>query len=241
MKPIVILPTYNEIENLESFVAEVLANFKTNILIVDDNSPDGTGKLADKLAASNPAIFVEHRAGKMGLGSAYVHGFKWALARDFDPIIEMDSDFSHNPKDLQRLVEGLAGKNGEEGADLVLGSRYVQGGGILNWPPHRLFISALGNYYARAILWLGVKDLTGGFKAFRRKVLETIDLDKIWSDGYAFQIETTTRAIQKGFKVKEVPIIFKDRTRGQSKISRKVVWEAVWLVWKLKLLLIFRS
>ncbi len=234
MNPILILPTYNEIENLESFVAEVLANFKTNILIVDDNSPDGTGKLADKLAAGNPAISVEHRAGKMGLGSAYVHGFKWALARDFDTIIEMDSDFSHNPKDLQRLADGL-GKSGEETADIVLGSRYVPGGGILNWPPHRLFISALGNYYARAILWLGVKDLTGGFKVFRRKVLETINLDKIWSDGYAFQIETTTRAIQKGFKVKELPIIFKDRTRGQSKISRKVVFEAVWLVWKLRL------
>lgn len=234
-KSVIILPTYNEVENLEPFVGEILANFKTHVLIVDDNSPDGTGKLADKLAAGNPAISVEHRAGKKGLGSAYVHGFKWALARDFDTIIEMDSDFSHNPKDLQRLVEGLEGKSREENADLVLGSRYVEGGGILNWPPHRLFISALGNYYARAILWLGVKDLTGGFKVFRRKVLETINLDKIWSDGYAFQIETTTRAIQKGFKVKELPIIFKDRTRGQSKISRKVVFEAVWLVWKLRL------
>ncbi len=165
----------------------------------------------------------------MGLGSAYVHGFKWALARDFDVIVEMDSDFSHNPEDLPRLAEALGD------ADVVLGSRYVSGGGISNWPQHRLFISSLGNLYARMILQAGLQDLTGGFKFFRRKVLESIDLNKIWSDGYAFQIETTYRVIQQGFRVKEVPIVFKDRTRGKSKISRRVIWEAIWVVWKLKL------
>lgn len=234
MNPVIILPTYNEIENLEAFVAEVIANFKTTILIVDDNSPDGTGKLADKLAAGNPFINVLHRQKKMGLGSAYVAGFKWALGKNYDVIIEMDSDFSHNPKDLPRLCAALDGKGGEGGADLVLGSRYIPEGGVANWPWHRLLISQLGNVYARGILKLPYQDLTGGFKFFRRKVLETIDLDRILSDGYAFQIETTYRAIQKGFKVKEAPIIFKDRTRGKSKISRRVVLEAVWVVWKLR-------
>lgn len=229
MNPIVILPTYNEIENLEAFVAEVIENFKTTILIVDDNSPDGTGKLADKLAAGNPFINVLHRPKKMGLGSAYVAGFKWALGKNYDVIIEMDSDFSHNPKDLPRLCAAL------NDADLVLGSRYIPQGGVANWPWHRLLISQLGNVYARSILKLPYQDLTGGFKFFKRAVLEAIDLDKIFSDGYAFQIETTYRAIEKGFKIKELPIVFKDRTRGRSKISRKVVLEAIWVVWRLRL------
>lgn len=229
MNPLLILPTYNEIENLEAFVSEVIAHFKASILIVDDNSPDGTGSLADKLAKGNPFISVLHREKKMGLGSAYVAGFKWALARDYDVIIEMDSDFSHSPKDLPRLCAALTD------ADVVLGSRYIPQGGVANWPWHRLFISQLGNAYARGILKLPYQDLTGGFKFFKREVLEAIDLDKVLSDGYAFQIETTYRALQKGFKVKELPIVFKDRTRGKSKISRRVVLEAVWVVWKLRL------
>lgn len=229
MKPVIVLPTYNEKENLEPFVRELRKQFDGHLLIVDDNSPDGTGEIAEALAKRDARVAVLHRAGKLGLGSAYVKGFQWALERDFDAVLEMDSDFSHDPADVPRLLEAL------QDCELALGSRYVAGGAIQNWPWHRLAISGLGNWYARAILWAGVKDLTGGFKAYRREALQAIDLPKIWSDGYAFQIETTFRVRQKGFRIREVPIRFKDRTRGVSKISRRVLWEALWLVWKLRL------
>ena len=229
-RPLLLLPTYNESQNLPGFIPEVLAAFPADILIIDDNSPDGTGRIADELARQNSRISVMHRPKKSGLGSAYVAGFRWALERSYDAVFQMDSDFSHDPKDLPRLAEALSG------CDMALGSRYVKGGRILDWPWPRLAISALGNYYARAVLRIGVKDLTGGFKAFKREALQALDLDRIFSDGYAFQIETTYRTVRKGFKVKEIPIVFRDRTLGESKISRRVVWEALGLVWKLLLL-----
>ena len=229
IRPLLILPTYNESQNLPKLIPEVLAAFPADILIIDDNSPDGTGQIAGDMARQNPRVSVMHRPQKSGLGSAYVAGFRWALARAYDAVFQMDSDFSHDPKDLARLAEALSV------CDLALGSRYVKGGSILDWPWRRLAVSALGNYYARAVLRIGIKDLTGGFKAFKRKALESLDLDEIFSDGYAFQIETTYRTVRKGFKVKEIPIVFRDRTLGKSKISRRVVWEAVGLVWKLLL------
>ncbi len=225
---LLILPTYNEIENIVPFVREVLSNIQTHILIVDDNSPDGTGTLADQLSKENPFISVLHRSKKLGLGSAYVTGFRWALERPFEVIAQMDSDFSHSPKDLPRLIEALAH------CDIALGSRYIEGGSIENWPKSRLLVSEIGNIYARSLLGSNVRDLTGGFKAFKRKVIESLALDQILSDGYAFQIETTYRSLKNGFRLTEVPIVFKDRTRGKSKISRKVLWEAMWIPWKLK-------
>ena len=228
MKPLVILPTYNESENLRAFVAEVFSVLTTHILVIDDHSPDGTGQLAELLSVEHPTLSVLHRPKKMGLGSAYVQGFRWALERDYDVIVQMDSDFSHDPHSLPKMLEALSK------ADLVLGSRYILGGRILDWPKSRLAVSAFGGWYARTILGLSVRDLTGGFKVFRRKVIEALDLDHILSDGYAFQIETTFRTIQKGFKVTEIPITFRDRTRGVSKISKKVFLEAVGIVWRLK-------
>ncbi len=201
---------------------------KTHILIIDDNSPDGTGALADRLSKDDETISVIHRPKKLGLGSAYVKGFQWALERNFDPIIQMDSDFSHNPASIPKLISAL------DHADFAIGSRYVGGGGTENWPAWRLAVSELGNVYARNILGIGIRDLTGGFKAWKRKVLETIGLENIFSDGYSFQVETTYRAIKKGHAAAEIPIVFKDRTRGKSKISRRIVLEAMWTVWKLK-------
>ena len=229
MNPLVILPTYNEIENLPHFIPQVLSALKTHILIIDDRSPDGTGELADRLAKEHSAIQALHRPKKLGLGSAYIAGFKWALERNYDVIVQMDSDFSHSPEDIPKLVDALSG------ADIAIGSRYAPGGSIQNWPRWRLLVSELGNVYARSVLKLAVSDVTGGFKAWKRKVLESIDLKNIISDGYAFQVETTFRAVRKGFKVAEVPIHFKDRTRGRSKISRRILFEAMWIVWKLRL------
>lgn len=180
------------------------------------------------MAREHGAIHVLHRPKKMGLGSAYVKGFLWALERKYDPIIQMDSDFSHNPKDIPRLIQLL------DQADFAIGSRYAPGGSIENWPKWRLWISEMGNVYARSILNAGILDITGGFKAWKRKVLEAIGLEKIFSDGYAFQVETTYRAMQKGFKPVEIPIVFKDRTQGKSKISRRILFEAMWVVWKLR-------
>lgn len=229
MIPLVILPTYNEAENLPFLIPEVFSALKTHILIIDDHSPDGTGELADKLSKDHEGISVLHRPRKLGLGSAYVKGFAWALERTYDPVIQMDSDFSHKPSDIPALISALGA------ADFALGSRYVPGGGIVNWPAWRLWVSELGNVYARRILKVGVRDLTGGFKVWRRKVLEALDLAKILSDGYSFQVETTFRAIRKGFRPVEVPIVFNDRTRGRSKISRRILFEAMWTVWKLRL------
>ena len=222
----VILPTYNEAENLERIVAEILVQLPQSgrVLIVDDNSPDGTGEIADRLAGSNESIAVLHRDRKEGLGPAYLAGFRVALEAGAGRIIEMDADFSHDPAYLPRLIEAT------ERADLVIGSRYVPGGGITDWGPMRRFISRGGSAYARAALGLPVRDLTGGFKCFRRIVLETIDLDAIEARGYAFQVETTYRAIKAGFRVVEVPIVFKDRADGTSKMSRAIVAEAMWRV-----------
>jgi dolichol-phosphate mannosyltransferase len=222
----VILPTYNEAENLERIVDAVLEQLPESrrVLIVDDNSPDGTGEIADGLAAADDSIVVLHRERKEGLGPAYLAGFRVALDGGAERIIEMDADFSHDPAYLPELIAAT------ERADLAIGSRYVPGGGITDWGPVRRFISRGGSAYARAALGLPIKDLTGGFKCFRRIVLETIDLDTIEARGYAFQVETTYRAIKAGFRVVEVPIVFKDRADGTSKMSKAIVAEAMWRV-----------
>lgn len=228
---LVIIPTYNERDNLEPITSTVLkAEPRVDILVVDDNSPDGTGQLADALAAKQPRIKVLHREKKEGLGKAYLHAFRWALDAGYQYIIEMDADFSHDPKYLPKLID-----EAESGADLVLGSRYVPGGGTVNWGPGRRLISKGGSLYARSILGVGIRDLTGGFKCFRRAVLESMDFSQVKSTGYAFQIELTYRALKAGFKVRELPIVFEDRRVGQSKMSRKIFLEALTMVWKLKL------
>jgi dolichol-phosphate mannosyltransferase len=225
------LPTYNERENLERMLQalrEVLPE-DGGVLVIDDGSPDGTGQLADELATQIPNVSVLHRERKEGLGPAYLAGFRRALEGGAELILEMDCDFSHDPADIPRLIAAAAD------ADLVLGSRYAPGGGVRNWSRIRRFISAGGSTYARIILGTKVHDLTGGFKCYRRKVLETIALDRISSKGYAFQIETTYRALRAGFRVAEVPIVFVDREEGHSKMSRAIVLEAVWRVPVLRL------
>jgi dolichol-phosphate mannosyltransferase len=222
----VILPTYNEAENLERIVGAVLEQLPPSrrVLIVDDNSPDGTGQIADRLASFDESIAVLHRDRKEGLGPAYLAGFRVALDAGAERIIEMDADFSHDPAYLPRLIEAT------ENADLAIGSRYVPGGGVTDWGPMRRLISRGGSAYARIALRLPVRDLTGGFKCFRRVVLETIDLDTIEARGYAFQVETTYRALKAGFRVVEVPIVFRDRVDGTSKMSKAIVAEAMWRV-----------
>ena len=225
----VVLPTYNERDNLEPLVRAVrgvLAETAPDhtILVVDDSSPDGTGELADELARDDPHVQVLHRPRKEGLGQAYLAGFETALQQDAQLVLEMDADFSHTPSYLPQLIGAAAD------ADVVLGSRYVPGGGTRNWGPLRRFVSRGGCWYARTVLRLPVRDLTGGFKCFRREVLERLDLDAIRSQGYAFQVELTYRALQLGFRVKEVPIVFTDRRVGQSKMSRRIVLEAIWMI-----------
>ncbi len=228
-KPLVCLPTYNEAGNLRPMVAAVLASVpQVDVLVVDDNSPDGTGAIADELAAADPRVKVLHRAGKEGLGKAYLAAFAWALARDYGLVLEMDCDFSHNPKYLPGMLAAA------EEADLVLGSRYVEGGGTVNWGALRKLISRGGSLYARTILGLSVRDLTGGFKCFRREVLEGLDLPTVQCSGYAFQIELTYRAVRKGFRVAEIPIVFEDRRVGKSKMSRRILLEAVRKVWSIR-------
>ncbi|MFL5345236.1 MAG: polyprenol monophosphomannose synthase [Hyalangium sp.] len=230
-RALVCIPTYNEADNLEPITQAVLkAEPRVDILVVDDNSPDGTGQIADRLAAQEPRIRVLHREKKEGLGRAYLAAFRWALAEGYTYIIEMDADFSHDPRYLPSLLD-----TAEAGADLVLGSRYVTGGGTVNWGVGRQIISKGGSLYARTILGVGVHDLTGGFKCFHRRVLEGIGLDQVQSTGYAFQIELTYRTLKKGFTVREVPIVFEDRRVGQSKMSRKIFLEALTMVWKLRL------
>jgi dolichol-phosphate mannosyltransferase len=221
-----VLPTYNEAENVAAFVAAARGKLPdaAKILIVDDNSPDGTGKLADRLAEEFENLSVLHRPHKEGLGPAYIAGFRRALAGGAGLVLEMDSDFSHDPLFLPRLLEGA------KRADLVIGSRYVPGGGVTEWGLMRRAISRGGSAYARFVLGVGVRDLTGGFKCFRREVLEAIDLDSIVSHGYAFQVEMTYRVIQHGFRVLEVPIVFRDRQAGTSKMDRSIVAEAAWRV-----------
>jgi dolichol-phosphate mannosyltransferase len=222
----VVLPTYNEAGNLERLVSAVLERLPDSrrVLVVDDNSPDGTGGIADRLAGRSADVSVLHRKRKEGLGPAYLAGFREALAGGAELIVGMDADFSHDPAHLSALLEAAGD------ADLVLGSRYVEGGGVTEWGAVRRFISRGGSTYARALLGIDVRDLTGGFKVFRREVLEGIDLASIAARGYAFQVETTYRAIRRGFRVVEVPIVFRDRTEGSSKMSRSIVAEAVWRV-----------
>ncbi|UCC83043.1 MAG: polyprenol monophosphomannose synthase [Gemmatimonadota bacterium] len=235
-RTLIVMPTYNERENLPQIVPLVLSQDPSiHVLIVDDNSPDGTGELADTMAAENERIHVIHRPGKQGLGTAYIAGFSWALERDYEYIFEMDSDFSHNPDHIPQFLEAA------REYDLVLGSRYLKGVTVINWPMSRLLLSFFANKYARVITGLPFTDTTGGFKCYRRKVLEEIDLDRITSEGYSFQIETTFRAWRKGFKIGELKIIFTDRNEGTSKMSGKIIREAVWKVWWLRLLRIVRK
>ncbi len=229
-RALVIVPTYNEVENLASLVEAVLAQpADLSLLVVDDDSPDGTGKLADELAMTNPdRLSVLHRPGKSGIGPAYIAGFRQSLQGDAEMIVTMDADLSHDPHDLPRMLQAAAS------ADVVIGSRYVEGGSTVGWPLHRRLISKGGGTYARFVLGVPVRDLTSGYKVYRREVIEQFDFDHIRSDGYGFQIETVFRAIKNGFRVVEIPIEFHDRTRGKSKLSRRIVLEAAPMVWKLR-------
>jgi len=235
MKTLIIIPTYNEKDNIEKLLSIVLGlSPEIEILVVDDGSPDRTGDIVLSKQENEPRIHLIRRPRKMGLGSAYVTGFRYALQRDFDLIMEMDADFSHNPQDVPRLIYAA------EKYDLVIGSRYCNGINIVNWPIRRLLLSYFASKYVRIITKMPVKDPTGGFKCFNRKVLEAMDLDKILSDGYAFQVEMNFRVWVKGFKIKEVPIIFTERTNGVSKMSRQIAWEAAWMVWRLQIMKIFK-
>jgi dolichol-phosphate mannosyltransferase len=228
---LIVMPTYNERENVPAIVPMVLSQHPgIHVLIVDDNSPDGTGELADEMSTRDERIQVLHRSGKLGLGTAYIAGFKWALERDYDLVFEMDSDFSHNPDHIPQFLEAA------QEYDLVLGSRYLKGVTVVNWPMSRLLLSFFANKYSRFVTGLPFSDTTGGFKCYRRSVLQGIDLDAIRSEGYSFQIETSFRAWRKGFKIGEITIVFTDRSEGSSKMSGKIIREAVWRVWKLRLL-----
>ena len=229
-RALVVVPTYNEAMNLPSIVPQILEQDpRLEVLIVDDNSPDGTGRLADQMAAADPRVHVLHRPGKGGLGKAYLAGFRWALERDYELVFEMDADFSHDPKFLVEFLRAV------EDADLVVGSRYKTGVNVINWPISRLLLSLGANQYARCITGLPITDSTGGFKCFRRRVLEAIDFDRVRSNGYAFQIEMSFRAWKKGFRLVEIPIVFTDRVEGQSKMNKRIVREAIWMVWWLRL------
>ena len=231
MKALVIIPTYNEAENISQIIDEVLSQHESvEILIVDDNSPDGTAEIVEKKMEKNSRIHILKRKGKMGLGSAYVAGFKYALKEKYDYIFEMDADFSHDPKVIPQMLEEIKDN------DLVIGSRYVDGINVVNWPLIRLMLSYFASKYVYFITGMRIKDPTGGFKCFRREVLEAIDLDNILSDGYSFQIEMNYRVWSKKFRIKEIPIIFTDRRSGQSKMSKKIVREAILVVWKLRFL-----
>lgn len=236
MNAIVVIPTYNEASNVASLIKKILGfNLNLGILIVDDNSPDGTGRIVDDLAKEYPQVSVIHRPEKQGLGRAYIDGFNWAIEQKPDYIIEMDADFSHNPDKIPELLKQI------QNYDLVIGSRYVNSMvSVINWPIKRLIISLLANNYTRLITGLKIHDCTGGFKCFRREVLEKINLSKITSDGYAFQIEMNFRVQELGYRIGEIPIIFVDRHSGTSKMSRKIMWEALILVWKLRIVSFFK-
>ena len=229
-RALVVVPTYNEAVNLPSIVPQILAQDpRLDVLIVDDNSPDGTGELADQMAAADGRVHVLHRPGKGGLGKAYLAGFRWALERDYELVFEMDADFSHDPKFLADFLRAA------EQADLVIGSRYKTGVNVINWPISRLLLSLGANQYARWITGMDIMDSTGGFKCFHRRVLETIDFDRVRSNGYSFQIEMSFRAWKKGFRLMEIPIVFTDRVEGQSKMNKRIMREAIWMVWWLRL------
>ncbi|MEU4255107.1 polyprenol monophosphomannose synthase [Streptomyces fradiae] len=223
---LVIIPTYNEADNVAAIVSRVRASVpRAHVLVADDNSPDGTGKIADELADSDDRVHVLHRAGKEGLGAAYLAGFAWGIERGYDVLVEMDADGSHQPEELPRLLDALDG-----GADLVLGSRWVPGGKVVNWPRSREFLSRGGNLYSRTLLGVPIKDVTGGYRAFRRRTLEGLGMDRVASQGYCFQVDLAWRTVKAGFKVVEVPITFVERERGDSKMSRAIVVEALWRV-----------
>jgi dolichol-phosphate mannosyltransferase len=229
-RALVVVPTYNEAMNLPVIVPQILAQAsRIDVLVVDDNSPDGTGQVADAMAAAEPRIHVLHRPGKGGLGKAYLAGFRWALEHDYEFVFEMDADFSHDPKFLSVFLDAA------KGADLVIGSRYKTGVNVINWPISRLLLSIGANQYARWVTGLPIVDSTGGFKCFRRRVLEAIDFERVRSNGYSFQIEMTFRAWKKGFRLVEIPIVFTDRVEGQSKMNKRIVREAIWMVWWLRL------
>ena len=227
---LIIIPTYNERENLPELIRRLMAQpVVLDVLVVDDNSPDGTGAVADELAAANPHVHVLHRQQKNGLGRAYLAGFDWALSRGYEFILEMDADFSHNPADVPRLVDAAR----QHEADLVLGSRYSHGIRVINWPLDRLLLSISAAKYVQVITGMPITDPTGGFKCFRARALAAIDLGTVQSNGYSFQIELTHRVWRRGMKIEEVPIIFTDRFQGTSKMSKEIVREAWWMVWKL--------
>ena len=231
MEALIVIPTYNERDNIEVLIERIHAMGipGLGVLVVDDNSPDGTGQFVEALSKSDERVHVLHRPAKLGLGSAYIAGFKWALERpDIKFVFEMDADFSHDPGALPAFLEEIKNQ------DLVLGSRYLDGITVVNWPLSRLFLSVGANIYTRIVTGMPVKDATGGFKCFRREVLENLPLDEIKSDGYSFQIEVNFIVWKSGFRMKEIPIVFVDRTAGTSKMSRRIVWEAVFLVWKLR-------
>lgn len=235
MKIMVVVPTYNERQNIEELIPRVLGQMPgVELLVVDDGSPDGTGAYVDSVAAEDARVHALHRKAKMGLGSAYVAGFGHALDAGADLIVQMDADFSHDPDEIPKLVENA------ERYDLVLGSRYITGANVVNWPLRRLFLSYFANVYTHMVTGLPLRDSTGGFKCFRRHVLESLDLSSIRSDGYSFQIEINFRCWRRGFSILEIPIVFVDRHSGTSKMSRRIVWEAMWLVWRLRMARIFQ-
>ncbi|HEU4364558.1 MAG TPA: polyprenol monophosphomannose synthase [Candidatus Krumholzibacteria bacterium] len=236
MEALVVIPTYNERENIERLIGELLAlPVDLHVLVVDDNSPDGTGRMVDEMAARDSRVHALHRPAKMGLGGAYIAGFTWALAdTDAKFIFEMDADFSHNPAAILEFLHTIPG------ADLVIGSRYAQGVTVVNWPLSRLILSISANIYTRIVTGLPLHDATGGFKCFRREVLAALPLHRIRSDGYSFQIEMNFHVWRRGYRIVEIPIVFTDRLVGASKMSRRIVWEAAFMVWKLRFASIFR-
>lgn len=234
MKALVIIPTYNEIHNIKELIPTILNKYpEIHILIVDDNSPDGTADYVKELSEKNPRVFLIKRSGKMGLGTAYVEGFKFMLKNNYDCAIQMDADFSHDPNEIKNFLKEISNY------DFVIGSRYIYGVRVINWPIRRLLLSYFANLYTRVITGMPIKDGTGGFKCFKRNVLESLDLDKIRSNGYSFQIEMNYKAFKKGFKYKEIPITFTDRVQGSSKMSKKIVREAIFMVWKLRIKSLF--
>lgn len=235
VRALVIVPTYNERENLPRLVPQILAQYAGfEVLVIDDASPDGTGEVADELASDNGRVHVLHRKGKLGLGTAYLAGFAWGLERDYELLFEMDADFSHDPAHLPEFLEAA------EHHDVVLGSRYLEGRvTVINWPITRLLLSYSANVYARVVTGVPVADVTGGYRCFRREVLERIELESVGSEGYSFQIEMTLRAWKGGFRIGEIPIVFADRSLGESKMSNKIIREAVWRVWHLRFLSMF--
>jgi len=234
MKTLIISPTYNEKKNIKALVAQVLDfNPDYHLLIIDDNSPDGTASAVKELQTEYTNLHLEERPGKAGLGTAYIYGFKWALERDYEAVVQMDADLSHDPGDVLRLVKQL------EAHDLVIGSRYIHGVSVVNWPIRRLILSYGANLYSSIVTGMPLKDSTGGFKAWRREVLETVQLDQVRSQGYSFQIEMNFRTWRRGFTIIEEPIIFTDRTIGESKMSKTIMYEAIWMVWRLRIWKIF--